>query len=271
MRGQVWEWRGLGQTMAFIPTMGALHDGHLSLVRLGGIHAKKTIASIFVNPAQFAPGEDFESYPRDEQSDVDKLASAGCDLIYIPDPHSVYSSRHATSIKVRGVAEGLETNHRPAFFDGVALVVTKLLNRAAPDYAIFGEKDYQQLATIRRLVADLDMPIEIIGAAIARDEAGLAMSSRNRYFDEDGLAIARKLNVIMKSCAAQMKMGHDVSFASRQAKDALLAAGFDSVDYISAADADTLEVFNSGQINGKARLLIAAHCKGVRLIDNCEI
>ena len=271
LRGQVWEWRGLGQTMAFIPTMGGLHEGHLSLVRLGGIHAKKTIASIFVNPAQFAPDEDFESYPRDHERDIEMLASAGCDLIYIPDPHSMYSGRHATSIKVGGVAEGLETDHRPTFFDGVVLVVTKLLNRVAPDYAVFGEKDYQQLAIIRRLVADLDIPVEIIGGAIARDEAGLALSSRNQYFDADGLAIARKLNVIMRECAANLKMGHDVNVAERGARKALLAAGFDNIDYISAADADTLEVINTGQINGAARLLLAVHCKGVRLIDNFEI
>ena len=271
LRGQIWEWRGLGQSIAFVPTMGALHDGHLTLVRLAGMHARKTVASIYVNPTQFAPGEDFESYPRDEKADIAKLASAGCDLIYMPDPRSMYGKNHATKIKVSGVGDGLETNHRPTFFEGVALVVTKLLNRVAPDFAVFGEKDYQQLATIRQMVRDLDIPIEIIGAPIARDDAGLALSSRNRYFDDDGLAIARQLNVIMRQCAKNLHMGHDVTIATEQARNALLEAGFDSVDYVSAADAATLKVFKTGQTTSPARLLIAAHCKGVRLIDNCAV
>lgn len=271
LRGQIWEWRGFGKSIAFVPTMGALHEGHMSLVRLAGMHAHKTVASIYVNPTQFAPGEDFEAYPRDEDDDVAKLAAAGCDMVYIPPAGSMYGPRHATSIKVGGVGDGLETNHRPTFFEGVALVVTKLLNRVAPDVAVFGEKDYQQLATIRRLVSDLDMPIEIVGAPIARDEAGLALSSRNQYFDADGLAIARNLNVIMRACAKQLQMGHDVGFATGNAKDALREAGFDSVDYVSAADRYSLDVKESGQISEPARLLLAAHCRGVRLIDNCDI
>lgn len=271
LRGQIWEWRGLGQSIAFVPTMGALHEGHLSLVRLAGMHARKTVASIYVNPTQFAPGEDFESYPRDYEDDIAKLASVGCDLIYLPDPQSMYHAQHSTKIKVSGVGDGLETNHRPTFFEGVALVVTKLLNRVAPDFAIFGEKDYQQLATIRRMVRDLDMPIEIIGAPIARDEAGLALSSRNRYFDTDGLAIARRLNVIMRDCAKKLQMGHDISIATQKARDAIMEAGFETVDYVSVADAYSLDVFESGQVNTAARLLVAAHCKGVRLIDNCAI
>ena len=251
--------------------MGALHEGHLSLVRLGQFHAHKVVTSIFVNPTQFAPGEDFESYPREHAADIAKLKSIGCDLVYIPEPGSMYSEARATTIKVGGVAQGLETDHRPTFYDGVALVVTKLLNRVVPDVAIFGEKDYQQLATIRQLVLDLDMPIKIVGAPIARDEFGLALSSRNQYFDEDGLAIARQLNIIMSNCVADLKKGHDVAFATETAKKALLEAGYDSVDYISVADPDTLEIMENGQINTPMRLLIAAHCRGVRLIDNCEI
>lgn len=271
LRGQIWEWRGFGKSMAFVPTMGALHEGHLSLVRLAGMHAHKIVASIYVNPTQFAPGEDFEAYPRDEEDDIRKLGLAGCDLIYIPNPGSMYHSDHSTSVKVGGVAEGLETNHRPTFFDGVSLVVAKLLNRVAPDIAIFGEKDYQQLATIRRMVSDLDMPIEIIGAPIVRDDAGLALSSRNQYLDETGLAIARQLNVIMQTCAQQIQMGHDIGFATKQAKESLIEAGFDSIDYVSVAHPSTLSVIGTGQLNSPGRLLIAAHCKGVRLIDNCEI
>ncbi len=271
LRGQIWEWRGLGQTIAYVPTMGALHEGHLSLVRLAKQKADKVVVSIFVNPTQFAPGEDFESYPRTEDADVKKLASVGCDLVYIPRKGSMYNAHHATKINVGGVADGLETDHRPTFFDGVALVVTKLLNRVAPDYAIFGEKDYQQLATIRRLVADLDMPIQIIGAPIARDNHGLALSSRNEYFDDQGLAIARKLNLIMAECSQQIRSGKDIGEAVSQATSALIDAGFSEVDYVSLADPETLEIITSGQYSKPLRLLIAAHCKGVRLIDNCAV
>ncbi len=271
LRGQIWEWRGLGQSIAYVPTMGALHEGHLSLVRLAREKAHKVVVSIFVNPTQFAPGEDFEAYPRTEKADVEKLKSAGCDLVYIPRRDSMYNAHHATHIKVGGVADGLETDHRPTFFEGVALVVTKLLNRVAPDYAIFGEKDYQQLATIRRLVKDLDMPVQIIGAPIARDEHGLALSSRNQYFDEQGLDLARNLNVIMKKCVERIHMGHDVGRAAEQAKQDLLGAGYSSVDYVSVADPDTLEIVTTGQHTKPLRLLVAAHCKGVRLIDNCAV
>lgn len=271
LRSQVWEWRGFGETMAFVPTMGALHEGHLSLIKLARTNASKVIASIFVNPTQFAPGEDFESYPRQEESDIAKLKSAGCGLVYIPNPASMYHPDHTTSVKVGGVADGLETDHRPTFFDGVALVVTKLLNRVAPDIAIFGEKDYQQLATIRRMVVDLDMPIKIVGAEIARDAHGLALSSRNQYFDADGLAIARQLNVIMKACVADLKKGDDINVATERAKTAFREAGFDGVDYISVADANSLEIQETGIVDKPMRLLIAAHCKDVRLIDNCAV
>lgn len=271
LRGQVWEWRGAGETIGFAPTMGALHHGHLTLVTLAQQHASKTIASIFVNPTQFAPGEDFESYPRTEKDDIAKLASVGCDLIYIPERGSMYDAEHSTSIKVGGVADTLETDHRPTFFDGVALVVTKLLNRAAPDIAVFGEKDYQQLATIQRMVTDLDMPIKIIGAPIARDDQGLALSSRNQYFDESGLALAQQVNVIMRDCARELASGMDVAAATQKAKQLYLKAGFESVDYVTAAHASSLEKIETGKITDPARLLIALHCRGVRLIDNCAI
>ena len=271
LRGRVWEWRGQGQTIAFVPTMGALHVGHLSLVRLAKKKADKVIVSIFVNPTQFAPGEDFESYPRTEQQDVAMLKSEGVDLVYIPKDGSMYNAHHATKITVGGVALGLETNNRPTFFDGVALVVTKLLNRVVPDFAIFGEKDYQQLATIRRLVEDLDMPIKIVGAPIARDEEGLALSSRNKYFDEDGLKIARRLNAIMRLCAIKMQEGENVDVARDIATKALLTAGFTSVDYIEVRSPNSLTVLEGGVLNNPARLLVAAYCQNVRLIDNCAV
>lgn len=271
LRAQVQDWRMDGKTIAFVPTMGALHTGHMTLVELANKKADRTVVSIFVNPTQFAPNEDFESYPRTEKGDVEQLRKAGCDLVYIPRKGSMYNAHHATHVKVGGVAEGLETDHRPSFFEGVALVVTKLLNRVLPDIAIFGEKDYQQLATIRRLVEDLDMPIDIVGAKIARDKQGLALSSRNKYFDAEGLAIARTLNVIMKNCAKAIKAGIDIQTATQACQTELLEAGFSSIDYVSVADAKSLEVLKSGLITRKARLLVAAHCKGVRLIDNCAV
>lgn len=271
LRGRVWEYRGAGETIAFVPTMGALHEGHMTLVNLAKKKADRVIVSIYVNPTQFAPGEDFDAYPRTEKQDVAMLKAEGVDLVYIPKPSSMYDVHHATKINVGGVAEGLETDHRPTFFDGVALVVTKLLNRVAPDIAIFGEKDYQQLATIRRLVEDLDMPIKIIGAKIARDEYGLALSSRNKYFDADGLKIARRLNEIMRFCAQQMSKGENVDMATDRAAKALLAAGFSSVDYVEVRSPNSLTVLEGGILNGPARLLVAAHCKGVRLIDNFPV
>lgn len=271
LRAQVKAWRDAGETIGFVPTMGALHSGHLSLITLSKNHASKSLASIYVNPTQFAPGEDFESYPRTEAEDVAKLGSVGCDLVYIPKPGSMYDEGHCTSIKIRGVAESLETDHRPTFFDGVAIVVTKLLNRVAPDVAIFGEKDYQQLATIRRLVTDLDMPMEIIGAPIARDEFGLALSSRNQYFDAEGLKLARQLNKIMFACAKDMRDGMHVDLAALKAKQAYLDAGFDGVDYVSVASVNSLTKLEGGVLDRPSRLLIAVHCKGVRLIDNCAV
>ena len=183
----------------------------------------------------------------------------------------MYDVHHATKVIVGGVAEGLETDHRPTFFHGVALVVTKLLNRVAPDIAIFGEKDYQQLATIRRLVEDLDMPTKIVGAKIARDEHGLALSSRNKYFDEEGLKIARRLNEIMRFCAQQVSKGENVDMATDRAAKALVAAGFSSVDYVEVRSPNSLTVLEGGILNAPARLLVAAHCKGVRLIDNFPV
>ena len=271
LRGQIAEWRGSGDRISFVPTMGALHEGHLTLIRLAREKAERVVVSIFVNPTQFAPGEDLDAYPRTEAADREKLAAEGVDLIYIPHPDSMYDVHHATTVKVGGVAKGLETDHRPTFFDGVSLVVTKLFNRVQPDTAVFGEKDYQQLATIRRLVEDLDMPIKIIGAPIARDEHGLALSSRNQYFDEEGLAIARRLNKIMFACAEEMEGGRNVDRAAEDAAKALLEAGFSNVDYVETRSKNSLTVLEGGVLNAPSRLLIAAHCKGVRLIDNCAV
>ena len=264
-------YRENNETISLVPTMGALHEGHLNLVKLAKQKSDRTIVSIYVNPAQFAPGEDFEAYPRSENDDISLLIEKKVDLIYIPDPKSMYNVHHATKIIVGGVAEGLETDHRPTFFEGVALIVTKLLNRVTPDYAIFGEKDYQQLATIRRLVDDLDIPVEIIGAKIARDNHGLALSSRNKYLDSHGLEIARQLNKIMISHASMMSKGANVDKATQTARAELLESGFSSVDYIEVRSPNSLTILEGGVLNSPARLLVAAHCQGVRLIDNYPI
>jgi pantoate--beta-alanine ligase len=270
LRAQIWEWRGSGETIGFVPTMGALHQGHLSLIRLSRRKASKTVASIYVNPTQFAPNEDFASYPRTEDSDVEKLTRAGCDLIYIPSG-SLYADDHSTYMKVNGVGDGLETDHRPSFFEGVVLVVMKLLNRTAPDYAFFGEKDYQQLTIIRRMVRDMDMPIKIIGGPIARDDDGLALSSRNAYFDEHGLAIARQLNIILYDCAAKLAGGAPIKPAIDAAKNKIIAAGFDSIDYLSLADSRSLKLITKTPFAKPARLLVVARCKTIRLLDNCAV
>lgn len=270
LRAQIREWRTAGETIGFVPTMGALHAGHLSLIAKARKHATKIVASIYVNPTQFAEGEDLSTYPRTELQDAKLLQSAGCDLIYIP-TESMYGEHHATSLHVGGAALGLETDYRPHFFGGVALIVTKLLNRVQPDIAVFGEKDYQQLLTIRRITSDLDIPVEIYGAPIVREGSGLAMSSRNQYFDEEGRAIAEQLNLIMRTCSERIATDKLIKPATDAAINALIDAGFTSVDYVSVADAQTLEVLPHTLGKNDARLLIAATCKGVRLIDNCAI
>ena len=271
LRARLAEFRETKVKTALVPTMGALHEGHLSLVRVAKRAADRVIVSIFVNPTQFAPGEDFDAYPRDVDRDLEQLAKEGVDLVYMPDREHIYAPDHSTRILVGGVGDGLETDHRPTFFHGVALIVNKLFNRIRPDFAIFGEKDYQQLAVIRRMVRDLDMPIEIIGAPIARDSHGLALSSRNRYFDEAGLETARALNTIMFAARDAIQTGADIGETLKNAARFLEEAGFSSVDYVSLADASALSLIDSYTLKKPARLLIAGHCHGVRLIDNCAV
>ncbi|MEP6343628.1 MAG: pantoate--beta-alanine ligase [Maricaulaceae bacterium] len=270
LRAQMWEWRGFGETIGYVPTMGALHDGHLSLIRLSKQKASKTIASIYVNPTQFAPDEDFGSYPRTNESDIEKLTNVGCDAVYIPNS-TIYAEDHSTYLKVNGVGDGLETDHRPSFFEGVVLVVMKLLNRVQPDVAIFGEKDYQQLTIIRRMVRDMDMPVKIIGGPIMRDAHGLALSSRNSYFDADGLKVARQLNRLMLACADKLASGANVETTLSETKAVIIAAGFDTVDYLNLAHADSLALITAKPFATPARLLVVARCKGIRLLDNCPV
>jgi len=244
LRSHVAAWRGAGQRVGLVPTMGALHTGHLSLIDAVRSRADKAVVTIFVNPTQFAPHEDFDRYPRTLDTDAAKLGEKA-DLIFAPTVKEMYPEGFATKIDVGGPSEGLETDFRPHFFGGVATVVAKLLIAAMPDVAVFGEKDWQQLQVIRRLVTDLALPIEIMGAPILREADGLAMSSRNAYLKAHERAIAGKMNVILRNAK-------DVD----QAKRDLLSAGFDSVDYVAIRD---------------GRILAAAKIGGTRLIDNMAI
>jgi pantoate--beta-alanine ligase len=269
LRARVSVWRVSGARVGLVPTMGALHEGHLSLVRETQNHCAKTVASIFVNPAQFAPHEDFDRYPRTLESDAAKLAEVGLDLIFAPSVGEMYPSGFATKIDVGGPSAGLETDFRPHFFGGVATVVAKLLIAAMPDYAIFGEKDYQQLLVVRRLAADLGLPIEIAGGAIIRESDGLAMSSRNAYLDREERKVAGQLNAVLKSAIFNARAGNAIAAAEKFGAEALLKAGFSSVDYVAIRDAATLEKLAA--LDRPARILAAAKIGGTRLIDNMPV
>lgn len=271
LRARVHAWRREGQTIGFVPTMGSLHEGHLSLVRLARREAGRAVASVFVNPTQFAPGEDFDAYPRDEARDAELLASAGCDLLYAPTVAAMYPQGFATRVTVSGVSAPLEGEKRPTHFDGVATVVTKLLNQAGADVAVFGEKDYQQLQVIRRLAADLDIPTRIVGAPTARADDGLALSSRNAYLSEAERRIAPALYAALKGAAEAISAGGRVDDAEAKAIQALRAAGFDSVDYLEARRADDLSRLGPGPAEGDARLLAAVWLGKTRLIDNLAV
>jgi pantoate--beta-alanine ligase len=207
LRAQVSAWKAAGERVALIPTMGALHEGHLSLIQLGQTKAQRTVASVFVNPKQFAPHEDFDSYPRGEARDAALLAGVGCDLLFAPNVDEMYAPGFSTAINLTGVSEPLEGAARPQFFGGVATVVTKLLIQSQADVAIFGEKDYQQLQVIKRVVKDLDIPVEIVGAPTARAEDGLALSSRNAYLSPEERAAAVALPDAMKAAAKAVAEG----------------------------------------------------------------
>ena len=263
------QWQG--KRIALVPTMGALHAGHLSLVKLARKQVDRVVVSIFVNSAQFTPHEDFSTYPRAPQQDIKTLTQTGCDLIYMPREADIYPAGHATQIIVNGVTEGLESDHRPDFFSGVALIIVKLLHHIRPDVMVLGQKDYQQLAMIKRLVTDLDIATKIVSGKTIRDAQGLALSSRNEYLNEDGLAIACHLNTIMFFTARQLAEGKQIKRVLEMCTDSLYMAGFSTVDYVTVVTESDLEILHQGQVQVPARLLIAAYCKGVRLIDNCAV
>lgn len=221
LRQQVRAWKAAGQRVALVPTMGALHEGHLSLIRIARQHADRVVATIFVNPKQFAPHEDFDAYPRGEAADVEKLASVDCDLLFAPNGAEMYAPGFASAVSVSGVSEPLEGAARPQFFGGVATVVAKLFNQSQADVAIFGEKDYQQLQVVKRMARDLDIPIEIIGAPTARADDGLALSSRNAYLSAEERAAAVALPDAMKAAAAAVAAGGRIDEAEAAAVAAL--------------------------------------------------
>jgi pantoate--beta-alanine ligase len=271
LRQTVRDWRRDGFTVAFVPTMGALHDGHMALAHEAARRADKVVASVFVNPTQFAAHEDLGTYPRQEAQDAALLAEAGCALLFTPDVGEMYPDGFATSVSVKGPALGLETDFRPHFFSGVALVVAKLLNQVQADVAVFGEKDYQQLMVVRRLARDLDIPTEIVGVPTRRDGHGLALSSRNAYLSGPELAIARGLNGVLAEAAIRAADRRPVAAIERDAYAALLRVGFERVDYVTVRGAGDLAVFADGVVDGPARVLAAAWIGKTRLIDNMAV
>ena len=255
--------------IAMVPTMGALHAGHVALVDAARARGCQVVVSIFVNPTQFGLNEDLDAYPRREAADVAMLEAAGAALLWAPDVATMYPQGFATSISVSGVSERWDGAARPGHFAGVATVVAKLLQQVRPDIACFGEKDYQQLAVIRRLVADLDMGIEIVGVPTQRDDDGLALSSRNTYLTPDERAAALALPRALGEARTAIERGGDVARALSAAAARLAKAGFDLIDYIALVDAATLEPVD--RLDGQARLLAAAKIGRTRLIDNLAV
>lgn len=271
LRARVRTWRSAGERVAFVPTMGALHEGHLSLVRLAKQNAQRCVASVFVNPTQFGPNEDFAAYPRGEARDAELLASVGCDLLYAPAVGEMYPEGFATTITVAGISEPLDGAARPGHFAGVATVVAKLLLQVGPDVAVFGEKDYQQLQVIRRLVRDLDIPVGILGAPTARADDGLALSSRNAYLTPEEREIAPELHHVLSEAVDRLRAGDPVEAVERTAVIRLNAAGFSRIDYVEVRAADDLARLGPGPVRPPARILAAAVLGRTRLIDNLAV
>ena len=269
LRQHTSRWRIAGQTIGLIPTMGALHNGHLSLIKLAQGKCDRVIATIFVNPRQFLPNEDFDEYPRNEESDIQKLIEMGVDLLFAPKAPEMYQPDASTTVVISKLTDCLCATSRPGFFDGVGTVVTKLLIQALPDLAIFGEKDYQQLLVIKRLTRDLDIPVEIIGAPTIREADGLAVSSRNVFLSQTNRETASKVFEILKKTATAIALGNDVLVTCEEAHSELMLAGFSEIDYFEARHSETLELIQSFENSG--RLFAAVWLGSTRLIDNLEI
>ena len=269
LREHVRNWRKKDESVGLVPTMGGLHAGHLSLVEHSMHHANRTITTLFVNPSQFAPHEDFATYPRKEQADHDMLAAAGNDLLFAPNVSEIYPDGHSTRVDIQGLSQILEGEFRPDFFAGVATVVTKLLLQALPDVAVFGEKDYQQLCVIKTMARDLDIPVQIIGAKTIREEDGLAMSSRNQYLSVEERKIAPVLYQVMAQVAQNVRSGEQPASQRTWAEAELTKAGFGAVDYVAVRDAQTLDPVRDA--SRPARVLAAAYLGRTRLIDNVAV
>lgn len=269
IRKRVAGWRQSGERIGCVPTMGALHSGHLALVETARRSADRVIVSVFVNPTQFAPTEDFGAYPRDLAGDLAKLASVGADAVFAPATGEMYPEGFATQVSVGGPSAGLETDFRPHFFAGVATVVSKLLIAVGPDVAVFGEKDFQQLLVVRRLVADLGLPVEIVGHPVEREADGLALSSRNAYLSPAERAIAPAIHAALAEAAAAIRSGAAPAGALAAARERLTASGF-LVDYVDLRSATDLSPAGPGS-TGPLRLLAAARVGRTRLIDNVAV
>lgn len=269
LRRVIASFRDEGARVALVPTMGALHAGHMALVEAAKAHADRVVASIFVNPKQFGANEDFGTYPRKEAADAAMLEAAGCALLWLPPVEVMYPEGFATTVSVSGVSEGLDGAARPGHFDGVATVVAKLFGQVRPDVALFGEKDYQQLAVIRRMAADLDLGLEIVGVLTQRDEDGLALSSRNAYLSPEEREAARALPRALGDAVRALEGGEPVGPVLERTEAALARAGFHPIDYVALCDAGTLRPL--AHLDRPARLLAAARLGRTRLIDNLPV
>lgn len=269
IRQTVRQWQTAGQRVALVPTMGALHEGHLTLVRRAFDAADKVVVSIFVNPKQFSANEDLSRYPRTEEADVALLAAEGTDLVYAPTPAEIYPQGFSTTVSVAGPAKaGLEDKFRPHFFDGVATVVAKLFVQSGADVALFGEKDYQQLLVVRHMARDLDLPIEVAGVPTVRDDDGMALSSRNRYLSKHERHQSAAIFRTLQQAAEKIRNGTEPQTATRAASRSLMTLGF-KVDYVSARNAQTLALPKSP--DEPLRILAAAWMGTTRLIDNVAV
>lgn len=269
LRAQTAIWRKAGDTIGVVPTMGALHQGHLSLARAARAACDRVIVTIFVNPKQFNNPDDLDSYPRTEQDDARKLESTGVDLIYVPSADQIYPEGFATTVTVVGLTDMLCGATRPGHFDGVATVVPKLFLQTSADFAFFGEKDYQQLQVVRRMAADLDIPVTVIGCPTIREEDGLAMSSRNLLLSDRARIKAPMLAEVMQDMCEQLLAGATMAQLTQDAQTRILAAGFTKIDYLELRDGHDLSLLDSAKLG--ARLFAAAWLAGVRLIDNIAV
>lgn len=274
LRENVSRWRRQGETIAFVPTMGNLHAGHLSLIKLAQQKADRVVVSIYVNPMQFAPDEDFDSYPRTLEQDIESLDQMATDMVFTPETKTIYPQGESmmTTVDVPGISDILEGEFRPGFFRGVATVVLKLFNMVRPDIAVFGEKDYQQLLIIRRLVEDFDLAIEIIGAEIVREADGLAMSSRNRYLSDTERRTSVALSNVLQACRAQINTSEiPLQAALDRANETLVDEGF-TVDYLTLRETGSLQPVSNDELTAGQPLVLLAAAKigDTRLLDNLK-